>query len=266
MSLHRRIHADTAEGDLIAHHRAACRRSSRLPRSHRGRTDLGIVLAATRVSSAAAFGQLRLLAGLAGAGVVAAFAVRSARHRRRWPGAVRRRHPACRRLHAALGAVRMGEPRPRLGGRGTERSARRSWWGRSRLAALAMVSASPPARMEVVLFLYGFASAARRALAHAGAGLLGLSRGGAVRADAFVRHVHRYCSFTSSVRSRCLPLGCGLGSELLHRLDLQRARPASVVGQLIALRGHRSAPGHTLIGYANRPSGAQLVAYVLTVA
>ena len=147
--------------------------------------------------------------------------------------------------------------------------------GQKPLAALAIVCGIAVLRegSEVVLFLYGiFASGGTSKLAMLVGGLLGLVAGAALSALMYLGLVTiptRYLfSFTSGLITL---LAAGLAAQAVNflqqagYLDVLTATvwdsswllpEDSLLGRLL----------HTLIGYADRPSGAQLVAYVLTVA
>ena len=147
--------------------------------------------------------------------------------------------------------------------------------GQKPLAALAIVCGIAVLRegSEVLLFLYGiFASGGTSKLAMLVGGLLGLVAGAALSALMYLGLVTiptRYLfSFTSSLITL---LAAGLAAQAVNflqqagYLDVLTATvwdsswllpEDSLLGRLL----------HTLIGYTDRPSGAQLVAYVLTVA
>ena len=147
--------------------------------------------------------------------------------------------------------------------------------GQKPLAALAIVCGIAVLRegSEVVLFLYGiFASGGTSKLAMLVGGLLGLVAGAALSALMYLGLVTiptRYLfSFTSGLITL---LAAGLAAQAVNflqqagYLDVLTATvwdsswllpEDSLLGRLL----------HTLIGYTDRPSGAQLVAYVLTVA
>jgi high-affinity iron transporter len=146
--------------------------------------------------------------------------------------------------------------------------------GQKPLAALAIVCGIAVLRegSEVVLFLYGiFASGGTSKLAMLVGGLLGLVAGAALSALMYLGLVTiptRYLfSFTSGLITL---LAAGLAAQAVNFLqqagyldvltatvwDSSWLPEDSLLGRLL----------HTLIGYTDRPSGAQLVAYVLTVA
>jgi high-affinity iron transporter len=147
--------------------------------------------------------------------------------------------------------------------------------GQKPLAALALVCGIAVLRegSEVVLFLYGiFASGGTSKLAMLVGGVLGLVAGAALSALMYLGLVTiptRYLlSFTSGLITL---LAAGLAAQAVNflqqagYLDVLTATvwdsswllpEDSLLGRLL----------HTLIGYTDRPSGAQLVAYVLTVA
>ena len=147
--------------------------------------------------------------------------------------------------------------------------------GEKPLAALAIVCGIAVLRegSEVVLFLYGiFASGGTSKLAMLVGGVLGLVAGAALSALMYLGLVTipaRYLfSFTSGLITL---LAAGLAARAVAFLqqagylevltstvwDSSWLLPEdSLVGRLL----------HTLIGYTDRPSGAQLVAYLATVA
>ena len=147
--------------------------------------------------------------------------------------------------------------------------------GEKPLAALAIVCGIAVLRegSEVVLFLYGiFASGGTSTLAMLLGGVLGLVAGAALSALMYLGLVTipaRYLfSFTSGLITL---LAAGLAARAVAFLqqagylegltstvwDSSWLLPEdSLVGRLL----------HTLIGYTDRPSGAQLVAYLATVA
>jgi high-affinity iron transporter len=147
--------------------------------------------------------------------------------------------------------------------------------GQKPLAALAIVCGVAVLRegSEVVLFLYGiFASGGTSKLAMLVGGVLGLAAGAALSALMYLGLVTipaRYLfSFTSGLIT-LLAAGLAAGAvnflQQAGYLDVLTATvwdsswllpEDSLLGRLL----------HTLIGYTDRPSGAQLVAYVLTVA
>jgi len=147
--------------------------------------------------------------------------------------------------------------------------------GRKPLAALAIVCGVAVLRegSEIVLFLYGIAaSGGTSTLGMMAGGLLGLLAGAGVSTLAYLGLLTlpaRYLfSFTSGLIAL---LAAGLAAQAVA--FLQQAGYVDVLTSTVWdtswLLADDSVLGrllHTLIGYTDRPSGAQLVAYLLTVA
>ena len=237
---------------------------------------VGIVLAATRgVTGRSLWVSYGVLGGLAGAAVVAAFAGQIGAL---FEGAGQELFNAAILLIAVIMLawhnVWMASHGRALAQEMKEVGAAVSS-GQKPLAALAIVCGIAVLRegSEVVLFLYGiFASGGTSKLAMLVGGLLGLVAGAALSALMYLGLVTiptRYLfSFTSSLITL---LAAGLAAQAVNflqqagYLDVLTATvwdsswllpEDSLLGRLL----------HTLIGYTDRPSGAQLVAYVLTVA
>jgi high-affinity iron transporter len=147
--------------------------------------------------------------------------------------------------------------------------------GQEPLAALAIVCGVAVLRegSEVVLFLYGIAaSGGTSGLGMLAGGVLGLLAGAGVSALMYLGLLTvpaRYLfSFTSGLITL---LAAGLAAQAAAFLQQAGYIEAltSTVWDTSWLLSDDSVLGrllHTLIGYTDRPSGAQLVAYLLTVA
>ncbi len=146
--------------------------------------------------------------------------------------------------------------------------------GREPLAALAIVCGVAVLRegSEIVLFLYGIAaSGGTSALGMMAGGVLGLLTGAGVSTLMYLGLLTipaRYLfSFTSGLITL---LAAGLAAQAIA--FLQQAGYVEVLTSSVWdtswLLSDDTVPGrllHTLIGYTDRPSGAQLLVYLLTV-
>lgn len=237
---------------------------------------VGIVLAATKgVSGRSLWVTYGVLGGLAGAALVAAFAGEIGAL---FEGAGQELFNATILLIAvamltwhnvwmASHGRAMAQEMKQVGTAVTE--------GEKPLAALAIVCGIAVLRegSEVVLFLYGiFASGGTSKLAMLVGGVLGLVAGAALSALMYLGLVTipaRYLfSFTSGLITL---LAAGLAARAAA--FLQQAGYVEVLTSTVWnsswLLPEDSLVGrllHTLIGYTDRPSGAQLVAYLATVA
>lgn len=237
---------------------------------------VGIVLAATKgVPGRSLWVAYGVLGGLAGAALVAAFAAQIGAL---FEGAGQEMFNAAILLVAvamltwhnvwmASHGRAMAEEMKQFGTAVTD--------GEKPLAALAIVCGIAVLRegSEVVLFLYGiFASGGASKLAMLLGGFLGLVAGAAISALMYLGLVTipaRYLfSFTSGLITL---LAAGLAARAVAflqqagYLDMLTATvwdsswllpEDSLIGRLL----------HTLIGYTDRPSGAQLIAYLATIA
>jgi high-affinity iron transporter len=125
---------------------------------------------------------------------------------------------------------------------------------------------------EIVLFLYGIAiSGSDTAATMAAGGLLGLALGATMAAMMYLgllripsRHLFRVTSWLIAL------LAAGMAAQamaFLQQADIVTAL-SRVVWNTSTFVSHGSVTGkvlHTLIGYTDRPTGLQLVAYVCTL-
>lgn len=146
---------------------------------------------------------------------------------------------------------------------------RRSFW------ALAIIVFAAVLRegSEVVLFLYGVAvSDGTSALGLLGGGLLGLAAGAIVSVltyNGLVAIPMRY--FFTATNWLIMLLAAGMAAQSVSYLE--QAGVVTVLNQTVwdssGLLSESSLPGrilHTLVGYSDQPSAAQLVAYLAVVA
>ena len=235
---------------------------------------IGIVLAATRgVSGRGRFVSLGVLAGVAGASVVAAFA-----------GAISDAFAGSGQelLNATVLLIAVGMlmwHNAWMAAHGREMAAQMRAVGKAvtvgerPLIALAVVVGVAVLRegSEVVLFLYGIVATGTSQSALLAGGMLGLLAGVAFTALTYVGLLAIPTRYIFSVTSVLIALlAAGMAAQAVHFLDaaglvttmqgqLWDTSPwlpqDSLLGKLL----------HTLIGYTDRPTQLQLAAYVATI-
>jgi high-affinity iron transporter len=146
--------------------------------------------------------------------------------------------------------------------------------GRRPLAALAMVVGLAVLRegSEVVLFLYGIVAAGTSASSLLAGGLLGLAAGAAFTALTYYGLIAIPTRYIFTVTSILIALlAAGMAAQAVQYLDA--AGLINVLGERLwdssSFLPQDSLLGkmlHTLIGYTDRPTELQLVAYLITLA
>jgi high-affinity iron transporter len=235
---------------------------------------IGIVLAATRgVNGRGRFVSLGVLAGVAGASVVAAFA-----------GAISDAFEGSGQelLNAIVLLIAVGMlmwHNAWMAAHGREMAAQMRAVGQAvtvgerPLIALAVVVGVAVLRegSEVVLFLYGIVATGTSQSALLSGGVLGLLAGVAFTALTYVGLLAIPTRYIFSVTSVLIALlAAGMAAQAVHFLDAAGV-VTTMQGQLwdtSAWLPQDSLLGkllHTLIGYTDRPTQLQLTAYVATI-